>query len=122
MTPRRALELLEKHPFQIPGRNAGLRYRIATELLATDPVEAESIIAAIASPGDSRLGYVWLAEALPAADRDRKRGLLEHATVQVHAPAGRARGRSSKPALPAGTSRRRLAESRRGREGPPVDP
>ncbi len=65
---------------------------IATELLATDPVEAESIIAAIANPGIRVLGYVALAEALPAADRDRKRKLLEHATVQVHAPADAGRG------------------------------
>ncbi len=66
--------------------------RIATELLATDPVEAESIVDAIASPRNRALGYVWLAEALPAAERDRKRRLLERATVQVHAPAGAGRG------------------------------
>ena len=32
------------------------------------------------------LGYAALAAALPAAERDRKRKLLERATVQVHAP------------------------------------
>ena len=69
-------------------------------------MEAESIVAAIASPRDRALGYVWLAEALPAAERDRKRGLLEHATVQVHAPAGdgagptRKTGSSSWPGSP----------------------
>ena len=83
------LELLEKHPFQDPSFDASLRNRVATELLATDPVEAESIVDAIASPRGRALGYVWLAEALPAAERDRKRGLLERATVQVHAPAVR---------------------------------
>jgi protocatechuate 3,4-dioxygenase beta subunit len=87
--PTRALELLEKQHVQSPGfDDAGLRYRIAAELLATDPVEAESIVAAIASPG----GYVWLAEALPDTERDRKRGLLERATVQVQAPTGAGHG------------------------------
>ena len=82
----RALELLGKHPFQAPFWEADLQIAIATELLATDPVEAESIVAAIANPGVRVLGYAALAEALPAAERDRKRRLLERTTVQVHAP------------------------------------
>src|SRR5262249_38149524 len=41
------------------------------------------------------LGYAWLAEALPDAERDRKRGLLERAMVQVRAPRGA--GRESDP-------------------------
>ncbi len=90
--PTRALELLEKQHFQDPGLDASLRYRIAAELLATDPVEAESIVAAIASPRGRALGYVWLAEAMPATERDRRRGLLERATVQVQAPSGDGRG------------------------------
>jgi hypothetical protein len=93
--PARALELLEKQHFQDPSADASLRNRIAAELLATDPVEAESIVAAIASQGDRALGYAWLAEALPDAERDRRRGLLEHATVQVRAPRGA--GRESDP-------------------------
>src|SRR5262249_29658937 len=68
--PTRALELLEKRHFQDPGLDASLRNRIAAELLATDPVEAESIVAAIENPGDRALGYAWLAEALPDAARD----------------------------------------------------
>ena len=84
--------MLEKHPFQDPGQDANLQNTVATELLATDPVEAESIVAAIANPEVRVLGYVRLAEALPAAERDRKRGLLERATVQVHAPADAGHG------------------------------
>ncbi len=92
LDPTRALELLEKQHFQDAGLEAGLRYRIAAELLATDPVEAESIVDAIASPRHRALGYVWLAEALPVTERNRRRGLLEHATVHVQAPADDDRG------------------------------
>ena len=81
----RTLDLLGKHPFQAPFWEADLQISIA-ELPATDPVEAESIVAAIANPGVRVLGYAALAAALPAAERDRKRKLLERATVQVHAP------------------------------------
>ena len=71
----------------------------------------------------ARWAYVWLAEALPDAERDRKREFLERATVQVHAPpvAGDGadpRSRLVELARVAGA----LAESRRGREGPPADP
>jgi hypothetical protein len=90
--PYRALELLEKQQFQSPGLDASLRNRIGAELLATDPVEAESVVAAIPDPGDRALGYAWLAESLPETARDRRRGLLERATVQVQAPAGAGRG------------------------------
>ena len=90
--PVQVLELLENQPFGNPGSGDSLRYRIGAELLATDPVEAESVIAAIASPGNRATGYAWLAEALPDAERDRKRGLLERATVQVRAPTGAGRG------------------------------
>jgi len=86
--PGRVLELLEKQPFQDPGLDATIRYRVATELLATDPIEAESIVNAIASPALRAHAYKWLAEALPAEERDRKRRFLELATVQAHIPAG----------------------------------
>lgn len=84
--PARALEVLAKQHFQDAGLDASLRYHIAGELLGTDPVEAESIAAAIDSPRSRALGYAWLAAALPDSERDRKRGLLERATVQVRAP------------------------------------
>ena len=87
--PARALELLEAHPFQNPGFDAVLRFRIAAALSGTDPVEAESIVAAIANPALRARGYVWLAEAVPAAEpRSRPPRLLERATVQANAPAG----------------------------------
>ena len=97
--PARALELLETRHFENRRTDASLRYSIATELLATDPVEAESIVAAIAIPAGRARGYVALAEALPAAERDRKRRLLEHATVQANAPAGAGRGADSEHRL-----------------------
>lgn len=99
--PARALEVLEKQQVLTPSTDASLRDRIAAELLATDPVEAESIVAAIAGPEDRALGYAWLAAALPDSARDRKRGLLERATVQVHAP---------RDAGPGSDPRRRLFE------------
>ena len=59
--PGRVLELLEKQPFQGPGSDDASGIRVATELLATDPVEAESIVAAIASPGLApSVTYGWL--------------------------------------------------------------
>jgi hypothetical protein len=95
----RALDLLGKHPFQDPSWEAGLQVEIATELLATDPVEAESIVAAIANPGDRVFGYAELVAALPAAERDRKRKILERATVQVHAPPDAGHGTDPRPRL-----------------------
>ena len=85
--PAQVLERLERHPFQNPGWEASLRSTVATDLLATDPVEAESVVAAIASPGTRASAYAWLAADLPDSERDWKRGLLERATVQVRAPA-----------------------------------
>jgi len=93
--PGRVLELLEKHPFQDPSYDATIRYRVAAELLAADPMEAESIVNAIASPEVRARAYVWLVEALPAQERDRKRRFLELATVQVHIPAGAGGGADS---------------------------
>jgi Carboxypeptidase regulatory-like domain len=95
----RALDLLGKHPFQDPSWEAGLQIAIATELLATDPVEAESIVAAIANRGDRVFGYAELVAALPAAERDRKRKILERATVQVHAPPDAGHGTDPRPRL-----------------------
>jgi hypothetical protein len=90
--PVRALTLLETHHFLNPDVEASLRYRIAAELLGVDPAEAESIVAAIANPHARVLGYVWLAEALPAAQRERKLKLMEHASAQARAPAGGGQG------------------------------
>jgi hypothetical protein len=45
----RALESLETQQFGDPTTDPSLRFRIAAELLPTDPVEAESIITAIES-------------------------------------------------------------------------
>jgi hypothetical protein len=95
LDPARALEWLEKQHLQTPGLDVSIRYTIAAELLAADPVEAESVIAAIASPGDRAWGYASLAEALSETARDRKRGLLERATVQVRAMQGD--GRETNP-------------------------
>ncbi len=90
--PARALALLETHHLLNPDVEASLRYRIAAELLAVDPVEAESIVAAIANPRVRVLGYVWLAEAFPAADRDRKLKLMEQASARARAPAAAGQG------------------------------
>jgi hypothetical protein len=86
--PGRVLDLLEKQPFQRPGLDATIRIDVATELLATNPAQAESIVAAMETPQDRRSGYLRLAEALPVAERERKRGLLERATAQHSAAAG----------------------------------
>ncbi len=120
--PGRALELLEKQHFQNPSLDTSLRFRIAAELLATDPVEAESIVAAIASPEKRARGYVWLTEALPASEREQKRGLLgARDGSSPRARWCRARGRPSEPAHRSGRRRPWLAGPRRGREGPPAD-
>ena len=74
--------------FGDPTSDRSLRFRIAAELLPTDPVKAESIITAIESPEQRARGYVWLAEELPDGERDRKRALLERAaTVWARVPA-----------------------------------
>ncbi len=86
--PVRALTLLETHHFLNPDVEAGLRYRIAAELLGVDPAESESIVAAIVNPHARVMGYVWLAEVLPAAERDRKLKLMEHASAQARAGGG----------------------------------
>ncbi len=98
--PARTLELVETQRFQDPSLDASLRFRIAVELLAADPVEAESVIAAIPVPDLRASGYVWLAEAVPAGERDRIRGLLERATVSAHAPAGAGRVIDTQDRLP----------------------
>ena len=49
----------------MPVWTPAIRNMVATELLATDPAEAESIVDAIASPETRAWGYVRLAEALP---------------------------------------------------------
>jgi hypothetical protein len=65
-----------------------IRQMVAAELLATDPKEAESIDNAIESPELRAYAYVWLADALPAGERNRRREFLDLATVQARAPAG----------------------------------
>ena len=79
--PARALQLLEAHHLTTPGAEASLRSTIAVKLLATDPVEAESLVSAIADARERGAGYLWLAAALPATERARKRAFLDHATV-----------------------------------------
>ena len=88
LDPLRVLELLEKHPFGDPSADSTIRQMVAAELLATDSNEAESIVNAIASPERRAYAYVFLADALPAGERDRRRGFLDLATVQARAPAG----------------------------------
>jgi hypothetical protein len=85
--PGRVLELLEKHPFQNAGMESSIRKMVATELLATDPSAAESIVKALPIAEGRPWAYVELAEALPDEDRARKRKLLELATDDVHDPA-----------------------------------
>jgi hypothetical protein len=86
--PGRVLDLLEKRPLQRPGLDTTIRVDVATELLAANPAQAESIVTAMETPEDRAFGYLQLAEALPVAERDRKRGLLERATAQHRAAAG----------------------------------
>ena len=81
------LELLEKHPIENPGMEPSIRKMVATELLATDPLAAESIVKAIPNPKDREWAYVELAAALPDEQRALKREFLELATVEAHAPA-----------------------------------
>jgi hypothetical protein len=85
--PGRVLELLEQHPLGDASADAGIRSAVATELLTTDPKEAESAVNTIASPGLRSWAYVQLAEALPDRERTRKRGFLEQATIQARRPA-----------------------------------
>ena len=86
--PQRALALLPTAHFTDPSRDHNIRCRIAAELVLSDPVEAESIVAALETREDQVYGYERMAAALPAAEIQRKRSLLERATVQVRAPAG----------------------------------
>jgi hypothetical protein len=94
--PGRVLELLEKHPFQNAGMESSIRKMVATELLATDPSAAESIVKSLPAPGDRLRAYVELAAALPDEQRARKRKLLELATDDVHDPAVLARDPESR--------------------------
>ena len=86
--PQRALALLPTAHFLDPNRVDNIRCRIAAELVLSDPVEAESIVAALESRVEQVYGYLLMATGLPAAEIQRKRALLERATVQVRVPAG----------------------------------
>ena len=97
----RAVELLNAHPLPNVDLDAAVRYRIAVELFAEDPVAAESVVAAIPAASNRCYGYIRLADSLPAVERDRKRGLLDKAMVEVKAPLGAEGGAGP---------RRRLAE------------
>jgi hypothetical protein len=96
MDPGRVLELLEKHPMQNAGMESSIRKMVATELLATDPSAAESIVKGLPNPGYRAWAYLELATALPDEDRARKRKLLEAATDDVHDPAVLARDPESR--------------------------
>ncbi len=86
MDPARVLELLEKHPIQNPGMESSIRKMVATEILATDPVAAESIVKEMPDPKNREWAYVELASALPDDQRALKRKFLELATAEAHAP------------------------------------
>ena len=73
MDPARVLELLEEHPIQNPGMASSIRKMVATEILATDPLAAESIVKAIPNPKNREWAYVELAAALPDDLRPLKR-------------------------------------------------
>ncbi len=94
--PQGALALLPTAHFLDANRDYNIRCRIAAELVFSDPVEAESIVGALEAREDQVYGYLLMAAALPAAEKQRKRALLERATVQVRAPAGG--GKEFKPA------------------------
>ncbi len=94
--PVHVLDLLEKHLFQNADRESSIRRMVATELLATDPAAAESIVKAIPKPEYRSWAYVELAAALPDDERARKRKLLELATVDAQDPAARARDAESR--------------------------
>ena len=96
MDPARVLELLEKHPMQNPGMESSIRKMVATEILATDPLAAESIVKAIPNAKDREWAYVELAAALPDDQRSLKRKFLELATAEAHAPPVAARGPESR--------------------------
>ncbi len=87
VNPQRSLELLPTVHFVDSSRDDNIRCTIAAELVRSDPGEAESIVAALDSREDQVYGYVLMAAALPAAEIQRRRALLERATVQVRAPA-----------------------------------
>jgi hypothetical protein len=84
--PARALELLEEHPIQNPGMASSIQKMVATEILATDALAAESIVKAIPNPKNREWAYVELAAALPDDQRSLKRKFLELATALTHAP------------------------------------
>ncbi len=96
LDPGRVLELLEKHPIQNPGMESGIRKMVATEILATDPLEAESIVTALPNAKDREWAYVELAVALPDDQRTLKRKFLELATAEAHAPPFAPRGPESR--------------------------
>ena len=94
MDPARVLELLEKHPFQNPGMDASIRKMVATEILATDPLAAESIVKAIPNPKNRAWAYVELAAALPDDQRDLGSASSSSSPrSEAHAPPVAARGR-----------------------------
>ncbi len=86
LDPARVLELLEDHPMQNPGIESSIRKMVATEILATDPLAAESIVKAIPNPKSREWAYVELAAALPDDQRSLKRKFLELAAAEAHAP------------------------------------
>ncbi len=96
LDPARVLELLETHPMQNPGLDLAIRKMAATEILATDPLEAESIVNAIANAKNREWAFVELAAALTDDQRALKRKFLEHATFEANAPPAAARGPESR--------------------------
>ena len=64
--PQRAIALLPTAHFLDPNHDHGIRCRIAAELVLADPVEAESIVAALETREDQVYGYLQMVAALPA--------------------------------------------------------
>ncbi len=85
--------MLEKHGLLDSPRADDVRILAASERMTADPRAAVSIIEAITTPRTRALGYQRLAAASPASERDRKRALLDRASLKVHEGAADPEGR-----------------------------
>jgi hypothetical protein len=94
--PARVLALLEEHPIQNAGMESSIRKMVATEILATDSLAAESIVKAIPNLKSREWAYVELAAALPDDQRSLKRKFLGLAAAEAHAPPVGARNPESR--------------------------
>jgi len=81
--PARVLELVEKGAFAEPYLGRMMRMRVATGLRDDAPDEALAVIESIDDPGFRAMALVEASDALPAAERAKKRELVARAAVEA---------------------------------------